>query len=115
MGIDAIPTADKDMLPSTDAAARDAARRAVVPLARARDSYVMPEAARRFVATLEARSRGYAVRGALTAAVLRREGFQKARVLGCPSLFIHPSPRLGALLSARHATLAAKVRVTRRC
>lgn len=44
------------------------------------------------------------LRGSYTAAVLERYGVQNFEVLGCPSNFINPNPRLGAMIAERLQT-----------
>ena len=51
-------------------------------------------------------SRNLGVRGPFTLEVLRRHGLdQHAEVIGCPSLFLNPDPRLGLRIGARQSRL----------
>lgn len=66
----------------------------------------MPEGAKAYVKRIQDSSPGdapnIAVRGSYTYAVLKKAGLhEKAVPLGCPSLFIHPNPKLGVLISRK--------------
>ncbi len=95
-------------LPST----RSCLRRALVNKACAKNytrtvlTFKLSDSSRALLDVLEARSPGgYGVRGRLTRDVLARNGYHRAQVLGCPSLFINRHHGLGSRLRRRYDAL----------
>jgi len=83
-------------------------------------SFKLSDSSRALIEVLERQSPGgYGVRGTLTRDVLARHGYQRAQVLGCPSLFINRRRRLGAhlrrkydaLLDAHRGSASANLRI----
>ena len=73
------------------------------------EKFELSNSSRSLLDVLEAQSPGgYGVRGTLTRDVLVRYGYQRAHVLGCPSLFINRHHRLGSRLRRRYDALVDK-------
>ena len=69
-------------------------------------TFKLGASSRSLLDALEARSPGgYGVRGSLTRDVLARNGYHRAQILGCPSLFINRHHGLGARLRRRYDAL----------
>ena len=98
-------------LPSTRACLRRAIlnKACVKNQTRTVNAFKLGKSSRSLLDVLEAQSPGgYGVRGTLTRDVLVRYGYQRAHVLGCPSLFINRHHRLGSRLRRRYDALVDK-------